>query len=154
MYQHATNIQTYLWVLPKSFCWMMSFCCPFSATPSNVQTSVPNTAQFNLVISKFVSGSCLQICTQVIASQNHIWAESCKEKLFLDFHRVARAKLAMDISMHCAMMWVNLQRQVSGLAKYAAQIFPCHVLLHISCTILQFNETWDVQPNVWRLQKR
>jgi hypothetical protein len=47
----------------------------------------------------------------------------------------------MDISMHCAMMWVNLQRQVSALPKYAPQIFPCHVLLHISCTILQFNET-------------
>ncbi len=133
--------------MPKSFYWMMSFCCPFSATPSNVQI-------FNLVISKFVSGCSLQICTQVITSQNHIWVESCKENLFLDFHRVARAKLAMDISMHCAMMWVNLQRQVSALPKYAPQIFPCHVLLHISCTILQFNETWDVQPNVWRLQKR
>jgi hypothetical protein len=144
MYQHATNIQTYLWVLPKSVCWMMSFWCPFSATPSNVQTSVPNTVQFNLVISKFVSGSSLQICTQVITSQNHIWAENCKEKIFLDFHRVARAKLAMDISMHYAMMWVNLQRQVSALPKYAPQIFPCHVLMHISWTILQFNETWNL----------
>jgi hypothetical protein len=28
----------------------------------------------------------------------------------------------MDISMHYDMMWVNLQRQVSGLPKYAAQI--------------------------------
>ncbi len=119
----------------------MSFCCPFSATPSNVQTSVPNRVQFNLVISKFVSGYSLQICTQVIISQNHMRAESCKEKLFLDFHRVARAKLAMDISMHCAMMRVNLQRQVSALPKYAPQIFPGQVLLHISCTILQFNET-------------
>jgi hypothetical protein len=92
MYQHATNIETYLWVLPKSFCWMMSFCCPFSATPSSVQTSVPNTVQFNLVISKFVSGSSLQTCTQVITNQNHIWAESCKEILFLDFHRSRKSK--------------------------------------------------------------
>jgi predicted nucleic acid-binding Zn ribbon protein len=147
--QRCINMQqTYLWVLPKSLYWMMSFCCPFSATPSNVQTSVPNTVQINLVISKFVSGSSLQICTHVITSQNHICAENCKENLFLDFHRVARAKLAMDISMYCAMMWVNFRRQVSALPKYAPQIFPCHVLLHISCTILQFNETWDVQPNV------
>jgi hypothetical protein len=92
MYQHATNIQTYLWVLPKSFYWMMSFCCPFSATPSIVQTSVPNTVQFNLVISKSVSGSSLQICTQVITSQNHIWTESYKEILFLDFHRSSKSK--------------------------------------------------------------
>ncbi len=144
MYQRATNIQTYLWVFPESFYWMMSFCCSFSATPSNVQTSVPNTVQFNLVISKSVSGSSVQICTQVITSQNHMWAESYKEILFLDFHRSSKSKTCngyLDALCHDV---GKLTKTSFSCSKIRTSNFP------LPCTIAYLLHNITIQLNLRR----